>query len=665
MLGRLLGRSKAWPDPARLLAADEVSALGMLEQPMAKKTDHRLKLLRAGLQHEAASVRRMAALQVEHERLGVLKEDLRQMLDEAEDWREDTAQALVALCALEGEEVVRRAIPILERGQLEAAEAALAAVFGYGKREGQRWAKRQLSVWLRCDERDKVAIAAAAVGRFALHGFANQIAILIQAPDTEIRLMGLQAAKSLKSPILLPEAVMCIAEDRLAATAMEAVVAYGEDALPLLNEEFKAASYQRTSFLIRLVQVLAKIGGLEAEKLLFTIGVSGFPLVEVEYQAVAALAKAEYPANSSQEPLVLGALDNLSRRAHWLVSSLDCLRQPDEALLSEVLAQEFALTVERIHYLMNFLAPGTLIAEPGHQEIDHSENRYRQMRNALPGKLFQKLSIIFFEADHTWKRNRLDELQRGYHLDAQLIREQIAQSRNPLGIRFRRWTLAVSLFTCEEIGAISYLKSVVRIQRDPDWLLAETAWDLIEREAVRLEIPPEKLLYNLISPEEIPMIRKKFAQKALLEIEKVAILKRTSLFSKTPESLLVEVARMITQHFYRKGTEIFVKGNQGDAMYIIYQGEVGIRDGQYLINTLVDYDFFGELGLLDAGTRSATAMAEKDVLLLRLDQEHFYELIAQRPEVTRGIMHVLCERIRGQNQLIASLKANYSGQIQS
>ena len=66
-----------------------------------------------------------------------------------------------------------------------------------------------------------------------------------------------------------------------------------------------------------------------------------------------------------------------------------------------------------------------------------------------------------------------------------------------------------------------------------------------------------------------------------------------------------------------------------------------------MLNDLSERDVFGEMALLDPEPRSASVTALEDSQLFRLDQIPFYDLMADRAEVARGIIHVLTQRLRG------------------
>ena len=137
---------------------------------------------------------------------------------------------------------------------------------------------------------------------------------------------------------------------------------------------------------------------------------------------------------------------------------------------------------------------------------------------------------------------------------------------------------------------------------------------------------------------------------SLLLVEKVLILKSLSIFRDTPEHILADLAPLMEEVEFEQNASIFHEGEIGDCMYIIHQGSVKIHKGSITLEVLNQKEVFGELALLDAELRSASATANTDCLLFRVDQEPFYELIENRTEVARGFIKILCQRLRAQNE---------------
>ena len=143
----------------------------------------------------------------------------------------------------------------------------------------------------------------------------------------------------------------------------------------------------------------------------------------------------------------------------------------------------------------------------------------------------------------------------------------------------------------------------------------------------------------------------------LLLIEKTLLLKSLAIFSDTPETILAEIAELTEEEEIVAGNDIVKEGDVGSCMYIIFKGEVSIRKEKNVLATMQEKDFFGELSLLDTEKRSATATAVTDCILFRIDQEPFYDLLEQQPEVLRGIMKILSNRLRAANHQISELKS--------
>lgn len=132
----------------------------------------------------------------------------------------------------------------------------------------------------------------------------------------------------------------------------------------------------------------------------------------------------------------------------------------------------------------------------------------------------------------------------------------------------------------------------------------------------------------------------------LLTIEKVLILKSVNIFSSVPEAELVDLATIVDSVEFDAGEIIMHKGDLGSSMYIVADGKVRIFEGDQELGILGDRAVFGDLAALDPEPRAASVQAVEDCTLLCLDGESLYELMAGNQEVTRGIIHVLCDYAR-------------------
>ena len=94
---------------------------------------------------------------------------------------------------------------------------------------------------------------------------------------------------------------------------------------------------------------------------------------------------------------------------------------------------------------------------------------------------------------------------------------------------------------------------------------------------------------------------------------------------------------------------IFNEGDYGDSMFIVIEGEVSIQKNGKSIALLDKGSSLGEMALLDNETRSADAAAKVDSVLLKINQDVFYELMEGNADIMKQIIRLLTSRIRDAN----------------
>jgi CRP-like cAMP-binding protein len=100
---------------------------------------------------------------------------------------------------------------------------------------------------------------------------------------------------------------------------------------------------------------------------------------------------------------------------------------------------------------------------------------------------------------------------------------------------------------------------------------------------------------------------------------------------------------------YPAGEVLFERGETGDEMYIIIEGEVDIKIDEKVVQTLGEGDFFGEMGIIDGSPRSATAVTSSECRLLPVNEKRFTFLIQQTPFFALHVMKEMADRLRTAN----------------
>jgi CRP-like cAMP-binding protein len=96
------------------------------------------------------------------------------------------------------------------------------------------------------------------------------------------------------------------------------------------------------------------------------------------------------------------------------------------------------------------------------------------------------------------------------------------------------------------------------------------------------------------------------------------------------------------------GGTIFQAGETGTEMFGIVTGEVELQGSHGVIAKLTTDDVFGEMALLDASPRMATAVALTDTELAVIDRRLFLFLIHETPTFALQVMSAMADRLRAQ-----------------
>ena len=109
-------------------------------------------------------------------------------------------------------------------------------------------------------------------------------------------------------------------------------------------------------------------------------------------------------------------------------------------------------------------------------------------------------------------------------------------------------------------------------------------------------------------------------------------------------------------HQYKDGDVIIRQGEEGNCLYVIQEGKVGIYhehgDTEIKIAELGPSEFFGEMGLFDKDVRSATVRSMGESKILTIDRKNFYKTIQRDPSLAYRLLEKMSKRLRDTNKMI-------------
>jgi len=130
-------------------------------------------------------------------------------------------------------------------------------------------------------------------------------------------------------------------------------------------------------------------------------------------------------------------------------------------------------------------------------------------------------------------------------------------------------------------------------------------------------------------------------------MEKVHFLRKVPLFRGFSIADMMVIAQIAQEVRFEAGNVLFRKGDTGDALYLILEGEVDIlnEEGQ-LLTRLGSTRCFGEVSVLDNKGRTATAVCVKDCRMLMISSNDFQEILEKYPVLYKNIVQVLTGWLR-------------------
>lgn len=596
-------------------------------------------VLPSALEHPAPEVQQVALHTIE--RLGLVAAGPAVSRCLAEDTSPPVrVAALRALAALGEPGALERIAAYLDDPDPQLRCGAMVGLLRSGGIEETLIAGQTLLTLVASSDPIERALAAQVIGEVGARSFYRPLLPLLHDGDPRVRRAALRAAGQVKHPRLWPLVVEALAPPSVREAAALALIDGGEEALPAIEAAFASAD-QPGAVRVRLARVCGRIGGERALALLR--GRIGCPDVEERAQVLSALSACGYRADSAAgriwEQIKVEVAD-----AAWSLSARADLGDGEPVrLLAAALEAQVQAARERLLYLLSFLLDARAIL---------------QAREVLvsPSGGHRAYAIEYIDSQLTpeWKGYLLPVLDE-LPLDQRLRRLSAVFPLAVLGREGRLraiitgaegepWVRACALYAATRLPEEDWVAAVATALDAPQPLVRETArWaldrlDPQDRSSLSQYTTDQRVLY---SPTE-----QKGGTVVLSTLERVMILKTVSIFARTPDDVLAAVAAILDEVDVRAGDTIFEQGDPGSSMYVVVSGKMRAHIGDHTLNELGERDVFGEMALLDPKPRMATVSAVEDTHLFRLDEEPFYELMADRSEVARGIIGVLTARLR-------------------
>lgn len=130
-----------------------------------------------------------------------------------------------------------------------------------------------------------------------------------------------------------------------------------------------------------------------------------------------------------------------------------------------------------------------------------------------------------------------------------------------------------------------------------------------------------------------------------------------SIFPEMPIDGVQQMLKVGRIKHYSKDTVLCIEGKIEDVFYIIIEGGVDIvkffdvTETERMIRTLGIGEFFGEMGIVVDGPRSATVRTNQDSVVLEMDRAAVLSTLAENPVMALSLVRTTIDRMRANDRM--------------
>jgi CRP/FNR family transcriptional regulator, cyclic AMP receptor protein len=109
---------------------------------------------------------------------------------------------------------------------------------------------------------------------------------------------------------------------------------------------------------------------------------------------------------------------------------------------------------------------------------------------------------------------------------------------------------------------------------------------------------------------------------------------------------LKHIGHLLDETKVKPGTVLVRQGDKGSEFYLIVDGQAIVEKNGKNIRRLGPGDFFGEISVIDRGTRLASVISETEMTVMIVSHRSFMELLDTVPGFSKAMLGALCKYIR-------------------
>ena len=124
------------------------------------------------------------------------------------------------------------------------------------------------------------------------------------------------------------------------------------------------------------------------------------------------------------------------------------------------------------------------------------------------------------------------------------------------------------------------------------------------------------------------------------------MLKKVPLFAGLDDRELGQIADTMQERRFAAGSTVMQEGAAGAGFFVVESGEASVESGGDKKATLGPGDYFGEIALLTGSVRTASIIAETDMVCYGMTSWDFKPLVESNSAIAWKLLTAMAEKMR-------------------
>lgn len=502
--------------------------------------------------------------------------------------------------------------------------------------------KRRIANLCRSDDAQDRQYGAELIGNMETKDSLSYVIELLHDSSSKVRIAAIKSAEKRHNAEIIYALIENLANPIFSNLAKSALVLIGKSGLSIMDNAFYRSG-QDAQVMLRIVQIMGRIGGMEAQRLLWSK--IDYPDKLISAQVLQSLAETGFKADINQMTRIKYAIESDISDIAWnLGAYLEISDNKFVSELREATREENEHDIKHIYTLLAMLYdPKSIQLVKQNLESRTSEGvtyAIELLDVLLAEDLKLKIIPILDDVSVSEKVKRLEVYYPRTRLDPSLVLKFLI---NRDFTQSNRWTKACTINQIGKLQLADFKYDMIANLFNKDLMVQEmAAWALFQIDEAsyhenveRLSKEDQKHLNALIPTSH------NGDHNMGLVYEKVKFLQTMEVFQGVSGLVLSYVADDMFFKQLQEGDTYAIGDGTIDFFLMVRNGELNHYRGGEMLRTMKQGDFIGEARDSEDHSISNMLVALTDVDLLMISKDRYYELLSDNILFAQSVMRYM------------------------